>query len=158
MLTTGIPEEPLFCGRSDELTVLQQTIAEDRCRLLGIFGIGGIGKTSLTVKLAQQVALNFDFVIWRSLRNAPPIDDLLAGIIQFLSQQQEIEQNLPADTGSRISKLIAYLRSSRCLLVLDNGETILQSGTDCGRYREGYEGYGELFKSIGERSPIKVAW
>jgi len=140
----------VFCGRSDELTTLKQWIVTDHCRLAGVFGIGGIGKTSVAVKLAQEVASEFDFLVWRSLQNAPPIDDLLASIIQFLSQQQEIKQNLPTDTSSRISRLITYLRDSRCLLVLDNGETILQSGISCGRYREGYEGYGELFKRIGE--------
>ena len=138
-----------FSGRSQELNTLQQWIVKDNCRLLGIFGIGGIGKTSLTVKLAQKIASEFDFVIWRSLRNAPPLDSLLANIIQFLSHQQEIEQNLPEDIGGRISKLIKYLKSQRCLLILDNGETILQSGITCGKYRAGFENYGELFQCLG---------
>ncbi|HAJ59740.1 MAG TPA: NB-ARC domain-containing protein, partial [Cyanobacteria bacterium UBA8543] len=46
----------------------------------------------------------------------------------------------------------------RCLLVLDNAETILrgynlikESCNYCpGQYREGYEGYGELLKRVGE--------
>ncbi|MDJ0597099.1 MAG: NB-ARC domain-containing protein [Pleurocapsa sp. MO_226.B13] len=139
-----------FFGRNDELTILEKWIVEDECRLIGIFGIGGIGKTSLTVKLTQQIVGEFDFVIWRSLRNAPPLSKLLANIIQVLSNQQEIEQNLPENVGERISKLIAYLKSRRCLLILDNGETILQSGITCGRYREGYEAYGELFQRLGE--------
>lgn len=141
-----------FCGRNQELDTLQKWIVCDRCRLIGIFGIGGIGKTSLTVKLAQEIESEFDFIIWRSLKNAPPLDELLASIIQFLSNQQEIERNLPQDIGSRISKLIEYLKSARCLLILDNGETILQSGLSCGRYRPGHEDYGELLKRIGEIS------
>ena len=100
------------------------------------------------MKLTQQIASEFDFLIWRSLRNAPPFDRLLANIIQFLSQQQAIEQNLPQDIGSRISKLIEYLHSYRCLLILDNVEAILQSGTTCGSYRPSYEDYGELIKRI----------
>lgn len=144
----------LFYGRNDELATLKQWVVGDKCRLLGIFGIGGIGKTSLAVRLAQEVASEFDFLVWRSLRNAPSIAELLSGIIQFLSQQQEIKikQNLPTDTGISISKLVTYLRSNRCLLVIDNGETILQSGTSCGRYHQGYEGYKELFKRLGEIS------
>ncbi len=141
-----------FCGRSQELATLQQWTISDRCRLVGIFGIGGMGKTSLAVKLAQHIASEFDFCIWRSLDNAPPLNRLLASIIQFLSQQQEIKQNLPQDIGSRISQLIDYLHSHRCLLVLDNAETILQTGITCGRYREGYEEYREFFKHIGKIS------
>jgi len=48
-----------------------------------------------------------------------------------------------------------YLRSSRCLLVLDNGESILRSGERAGRYRSGYEGYGQLLRQM---SNIKVVW
>src|SRR5206468_2127184 len=42
-----------------------------------------------------------------------------------------------------------YLRDYRCLIVLDNVETILESGQSFGRYRHGYEGYGTLIEQIG---------
>jgi hypothetical protein len=35
-----------------------------------------------------------------------------------------------------------YLRQYRCLLVLDNAESVLQSGEPGGQYRSGYERYG----------------
>lgn len=43
-----------------------------------------------------------------------------------------------------------YLRRHRCLLVLDNGESILQEGKRSQAYRAGYEGYGELLRQIGQ--------
>jgi len=42
-----------------------------------------------------------------------------------------------------------YLRSSRCLLVLDS-ESILRSGELAGRYCSGYEGYGQLLRRVGD--------
>ena len=42
------------------------------------------------------------------------------------------------------------LRSSRCLLILDNAETILSSGERAGQCREGYEGYSQLLQIVGE--------
>lgn len=42
------------------------------------------------------------------------------------------------------------LHSSRCLLVLDNVEAVLCSGVGTGQYLEGYSGYGELFRRVGE--------
>lgn len=143
-----------FYGRIEELNTLKQWIVGDRCRLIAILGMGGMGKTALSVKLAEQIQDEFDYLIWRSLRNAPPVQELLASLIQFLSNQQT-ELNLPKDVDGKVSRLIECLRSSRCLLVLDNTETILRSGEGtlrdlAGYYREGYEGYGELFRRVGE--------
>ncbi|MBW4543044.1 MAG: NACHT domain-containing protein [Symplocastrum torsivum CPER-KK1] len=141
-------EVSVFYGRTEELNTLEQWVICDRCRLVALLGMGGIGKTSLSIKLAQKIQDNFDYVIWRSLTNAPLIQDILADIIKFLSNQQET--NLPEDTGARISRLIDYLRSSRCLLILDNAESILQGDNDAGQYREGCEQYGKLIQRIGE--------
>ncbi|NEQ21583.1 MAG: hypothetical protein F6K28_20675, partial [Microcoleus sp. SIO2G3] len=143
-------EVSVFYGRTEELNTLEQWIIRDRCRLVALLGMGGIGKTSLSIKLAQRIQNNFDYVIWRSLTNAPLIQDILADIIKFLSNQQET--NLPEDTGARISLLIDYLRSSRCLLILDNAESILQGDNDAGQYREGCEQYGKLIQRMGDTS------
>jgi len=72
------------------------------------YRMGGIGKTALAVKLAEQVQDKFEYVIWRSLRNAPPVKDLLTELILFLHQQ---EVNLPETVDSLISRLMEYLRS-----------------------------------------------
>lgn len=112
--------------------------------------MGGIGKTTLAVKLAQQIQEEFEYVIWRSLREAPPIKSILANLIPFLSDEQETESNLPENLSERISRLIYYLQNNRCLVVLDNVESILRSGSRAGQYQEGYEGYGEMFRLLGE--------
>ena len=67
---------------------------EDGCRLVGIFGIGGVGKTAFAAKLVREIAQEFDYLIWRSLRNAPNIESMLIDIIGFLSHQQETKLNL----------------------------------------------------------------
>lgn len=138
----------VFYGRAEELATLEQWIVQERCRLVAVLGMGGIGKTTLSVKLAQQIQNQFEYVIWRSLLHAPPIQEMLAELILFLSNQQEIA--LPETIDARISRLMEYLRSSRCLLILDNAESILRSGEQAGHYREGYEGYSELLRCVGE--------
>lgn len=142
------PDVSAFYGRNEELVTLQGWIVQEYCRLVGLFGMGGIGKTSLSVKLAKQIQDEFDYVIWRSLRNAPPLQELLADLLQFLAIHQDTQ--LPDTLNGRILYLLDCLRKHRCLIVLDNVETIMQP-CDCGgSYLAGYEGYGQLLKCLGE--------
>jgi len=135
-----------FYGRGSELATLRQWIHKDRCRLVAILGMGGMGKTALAAKLAQVMQSNFEYLIWHSLRNAPFLSDLLYDIILFLSEPQE---NIPTAPEKQISFLINYLRRNRCLLILDNVETLLCSG-ELIRYRHGYEDYHHLLRRIAD--------
>jgi WD40 repeat protein/transcriptional regulator with XRE-family HTH domain len=137
-----------FYGREQELTDLEQWIVKDRCQMVAVLGFGGIGKTTLTALLAEQIADIFEYVFWRSLQNAPPLEYVLKSCIQFLSDHQQAE--LPEDLDSQIIMLIKYLREHRCLIILDNVESVLGTGERSGQYREKYEGYGTLIQRLGE--------
>ncbi|VXD23303.1 conserved hypothetical protein [Planktothrix serta PCC 8927] len=137
-----------FYGRIQELAQLKQWILQEDCRVIAVLGMGGIGKTSLSVKLGQQIYPHFEFVVWRSLRNAPPLTEILIDLIQFLAKETEF--NISPDPYRQISQLVDCLRTSRCLIILDNTESILQEGNRMSRYYPGYENYGDLFKRLGE--------
>jgi WD40 repeat protein len=139
-----------FYGRAHELAMLEGWVDRDRCRLVGIFGMGGLGKTTLSVKLAQQLKSRFDFVVWRSLNNAKTPSEMLSDIIHFLSQQHENPET--NDTNALISRLVEYLQRYRCLLILDNFESVMRDEAQAGAYRKDYEGYGSLLKRVGEVS------
>lgn len=144
------PDTEGFCGREEECQRLTRWITGDACQVVSILGMGGMGKTMLAARVARQVSTGdtFDYVFWRSLQHAPPLEYTLKQCIQFFSEQRRVD--LPTGAEEQISVLMGYLREHRCLLILDNAESILQEGRRAGQYRPGYENYGRLIQLIGE--------
>lgn len=142
------PDVSEFIGRERELSQLEKYIVHERCRLVGVLGMGGMGKTALATAIAMNVQDQFDCLVWRSLRNAPPVEEIVEESIQLLSDQQVTARSAPL--GKNILLLLDLLRKQRCLLVFDNVETILDEKDQAGRYRPSFEGYGDLFRRIGE--------
>lgn len=138
------PVTVAFHGRQAETVHLRQWVLSEDCRVVAILGMGGVGKTAMAAHLARDVADEFDGVFWRSLLNAPPLDDILRTWLHFLSHHKL--PSLPTSLDERLRLLIDYLRQQRYLLVLDNCEAIFQDGPQAGRYRPGHEEYGQLLR------------
>ncbi|MBF2027413.1 MAG: hypothetical protein IGS48_11675 [Oscillatoriales cyanobacterium C42_A2020_001] len=143
----GVPNASVFFGRSQELTTLQQWTVHDDCHLVMLSGLGGIGKTALAARLVRQIQSAFECVIWQSLNHAPPLTELLANVLKELIGE---EVTLTSSANGRMEQLLAYLRTHRCLLVLDNVEGILQGGELVGQYRSEFQSFGELFRRGAE--------
>ena len=143
------PAAPVVQGRAEELAALTHWIDEERCRVVQVLGGGGIGKTTLAARLAYELAPRFAVVYWRSLRNAPPAREWLAGAIAALSGGRAV---VPDGLDARLGLLLELLRGQRALLVLDNLETVLEPGASTVRYRVGYEGYGAALARLAENA------
>ena len=92
---------------------------------VGLVGRNGIGKTTLTARLAEELAPGFEVLYWRSLRDAPLPAQWLGDAIRVVSGQQV---SPPESEGARVVVLMDLLREHRSLLVLDNLETVFQPG------------------------------
>jgi hypothetical protein len=75
------------------------------------------------------------------------VSDWLAAAIVFLSDQRLVP---PSAESRQLTTLLQLLRERRCLLVLDNFETLFQTGSQIGLYRPRMEGYGRLLLATGE--------
>ena len=142
------PHISSLSDRTSELATLEKWIVQEKCTLAAIYGLSGIGKTALSLHLIQKIQHNFEYVIWRSLRHSPPLEITLKNLLEFLLNKAEIE--LPSSIPDRLSLLMEYLRKNRCLIILDDVQTILSSGQLAGNYRPECENYSILFRQIGE--------
>lgn len=140
-----VPLATYFYGREHELELIQEWLTEETTQLLIVLGIGGVGKTSLVAHAARQLANSFDIVFWRSLINAPPLTELLPQLFQLLTPQPL--SVFPQNLEDCLRLLLDLLRQQRCLLILDNLESILQAGA-AGQFSPGYEDYEQLLARL----------
>ncbi len=54
---------PSFYGREREVATLTEWVVQERCRMVSVLGLGGIGKSALAVSLMHQVAPHFEVVL-----------------------------------------------------------------------------------------------
>ncbi|WP_233258378.1 NB-ARC domain-containing protein [[Phormidium] sp. ETS-05] len=106
--------------------------------MITIYGLSGIGKSQLAVKLIPEIQTEFDYIIWRSLGNAPTFSTLQTQLKQFFSPSQP----------TPLPTIIDYFRSDRCLVILDDLQNIFKPGELAGQYLAGYEDYGKFFKQV----------
>jgi len=115
---TNLPAEPTqFVGRRDELAEIKQHLVETR--LLSLTGPGGIGKTRLASKAAEEASDEFEdgctFVSLAPIRSVEHIIQTIAEAVKFPIATHEDPQH----------QLLRYLQKRQLLLVMDNFEHLL---------------------------------
>ncbi|MGB8686587.1 MAG: ATP-binding protein [Microcoleus sp.] len=149
---TEAPTPNNFYDRTSELSTLKQWILQAHTRLITVYGLSGIGKSAIALKLIEQTQTEFDYIIWLSLTNTPTLSTLQTELKQFFGRSQQ----------TPLPTIIDYFRTSRCLVILDDVQNIFRSSQLAGQYLAGYEDYSKFFKQIAtsshQSSLILLSW
>lgn len=169
----AIPTRVPLHGRQSELETLTNWLTVEGCQVVGLFGFGGQGKSTLVAQLVDNLVhsptsplvanrvphsasvmspngnkpQHFERIIWYSLVSPPPLPELLA---YFLDSLLPKGSHKPTTLSEQLATLLGCLRQQRSLLVLDHLEAVMQDGQRAGRYQPTFEPYSELLHWLGK--------
>jgi predicted ATPase/class 3 adenylate cyclase len=136
-----------FIGREAELARVKDLLA--RSRLLTLLGLGGIGKTRLSLQLAADVIDRFPDGVWfvelATLRDPQLVPQAVASALGVKE----------AAGRPVLEALLRFLSGRQLLLVLDNCEHLLQACAELAR--QALQGAAHVSVLASSREPLRVA-
>ncbi|OPY31757.1 MAG: transcriptional regulator MalT [Methanomassiliicoccales archaeon PtaU1.Bin124] len=114
-----------FYGRENEMRVLQELVSEDGPKAVVVYGIPGIGKTTLLAKFAQDVREQSN-VFWLKIHEWVDVRGLLRPLAEFLSQDGKkglewlLSQAETPKIGEILQLLVNDLQGTPVLIIFDD--------------------------------------
>ncbi|MGE5660370.1 MAG: tetratricopeptide repeat protein [Actinomycetota bacterium] len=154
-----------WVGRSQEINILKSQILDPETRAITItavclVGLAGIGKTTLASQLVRELqAENATFTVaaWETLNagtgRAPRFNNIIDSLLLTLSHgEMTPAAAMLDDYHQKTERLVKLLKQKPCLVVLDNVETVLQTGKAkrAGYFADECAEYAWLFQQIAE--------
>ena len=122
-IPNNLPQQTTsFVGRERELDEIKDRLSS--ARLLTLLGMGGLGKTRLSLQVAAEVMAEYPDGAW--FLDLAPIRDpalVVSEAAQTLGVREEPDRPL-------VQTLCAHLKTRRVLLVFDNCEHLVKASAD----------------------------
>jgi len=110
-----------FTGRSDDLAELIAALGRRKTNLISLHGMGGIGKTALALKLADDLMAEYpDAQFYLDLRGAGPEPLSVADVMLHVVRSYDPAARIPVSESELRARYLSALHEQRALLLLDN--------------------------------------
>ncbi|MGB3309306.1 MAG: WD40 repeat domain-containing protein [Nodosilinea sp.] len=135
-------------GRDAELAKITQWILAERCRTVILWGLPGVGKTTLAAAIAAAIGPQVEQCGYLALPPHVTDEAVLAAILHWLSPTLATADLSPL---TAVDWVLDQLEQRQVLLILDDIEQLFEPQQRLGTYRTGTEALQRLFHQGAER-------
>jgi len=149
-LSNNLPAPPTpLIGRDTEVATALELLMQPNTRLLTLIGPPGIGKTRLSIAVAQQLSGRFPdgifFIDLALIRDAQQVAPLIVETLKLAEPQPQ----------SLAERLKSALRDRHTLLLLDNFEHLLEAAPFVAEW---VSACPHLKLLVTSRAPLRIRW
>jgi WD40 repeat protein len=137
-----------FVGRQADLSQLRHWLHQQACRAILLWGMTGVGKTTLIARVLLSAPLPFTAVGYIRLSVETTETEFFAGLVDWLQQH---EAPLTAPDGDPLGWIMGQLEQNRILLVIDQFEALFKAGQLAGSFRSETTQIERFFHQVTEQ-------
>jgi hypothetical protein len=139
-------------GREAELTQITRWIVEEQCRTVVLWGLPGVGKTTLAAAVAAAIAPQVEQCGYLALSSGASDRDLERDLVEAIAHWLDPAIDL-ADSApvAVVDWLLDQLTQRRVVLILDDMDQLFEAQQPAGSYRPHTEALQHLFRQGAER-------
>ena len=126
---SDVPETEEFVAREEELTEIHRMLRGDGSRrAVVLHGLGGVGKTQLTIAYAKRHKHNYSAVFWLDTRDEDSLRQSFAKVAKQIMRDHasagrlsnvDIKENLDGAIGA-VKEWLSLPNNTRWLMIYDN--------------------------------------
>ncbi|KAI4313411.1 hypothetical protein L6164_026395 [Bauhinia variegata] len=103
-----------FGSRVETLEAIMEALRDPNVNKIGVYGMGGVGKSTLVKQVAQKAQQEFDVVVMATITQNPEVEKIQGQIADMLGLNLSNEQSLMG----RASRLLERLKKEKNVLII----------------------------------------